>query len=360
MGILRLLLAISVVIAHSSPIWGLKLLDAKIAVQAFYIISGFYMAMILTTKYKGQDDYWLFLSNRLLRLLPTYWLILLATVSVSVFSYVFLDFAPIIDRISVLWEDSAFNVFFFIFISNILIIGQDMMLFFAIDINHQLYFTPHFASENLPLARFILVPQAWTLSLEILFYLLAPFLVKRNNVTLCLVAVLSLFIRISLTHLGYNHDPWNYRFFPNELLFFIGGILSYRLKNSINVKYAMVMFLFVIGFTVVYKYIPGSYTSLIYLTSIFVGIPFIFQATQKNNWDRIIGEYSFPVYISHVLIIRIGTLIFQKFKLSNDYLSLFAIIFSLIASYFIIRFVIQPIESIRQKRINSLTIATIE
>ena len=47
MGLLRLILAISVVIWHSSPIFGISLVGGQAAVQAFYIISGFYMALIL-------------------------------------------------------------------------------------------------------------------------------------------------------------------------------------------------------------------------------------------------------------------------------------------------------------------------
>ncbi len=69
MGILRILLAISVVLAHSSSIFGFSLVGGQIAVQAFYIISGFYMALILNEKYIGANNsYKLFISNRFLRL----------------------------------------------------------------------------------------------------------------------------------------------------------------------------------------------------------------------------------------------------------------------------------------------------
>lgn len=66
MGILRLLLAISVIIAHTESVFGVRLVGGVIAVQAFYIISGFYMAMILTEKYIGKNSYKLFITNRLL------------------------------------------------------------------------------------------------------------------------------------------------------------------------------------------------------------------------------------------------------------------------------------------------------
>ena len=51
MGLIRTLLAISVVLAHSSPIFGIKLVGGQVAVQAFYMISGFYMTLVLNEKY---------------------------------------------------------------------------------------------------------------------------------------------------------------------------------------------------------------------------------------------------------------------------------------------------------------------
>ena len=79
MGIFRLLLAFSVVVIHSNPepTW---FMDGKLAVRVFYIISGFYMTLILNEKYIGQNSsYKLFITNRLLRLYPIYWVILLLT-----------------------------------------------------------------------------------------------------------------------------------------------------------------------------------------------------------------------------------------------------------------------------------------
>ena len=77
MGILRFLLATSVIIGHSSPIYGLSLLDAGLAVRVFFIISGFYMTLILNSKYHVQrGGYWLFVSNRFLRIYPSYLVVL--------------------------------------------------------------------------------------------------------------------------------------------------------------------------------------------------------------------------------------------------------------------------------------------
>ena len=89
MGSLRLLLAISVLIAHSGPISGFSLIGGIEAVEIFFIISGFYMALILNTKYVGVNSYYLFITNRFLRIFPTYWLVLLLTTFCYLLGYVF-------------------------------------------------------------------------------------------------------------------------------------------------------------------------------------------------------------------------------------------------------------------------------
>src|SRR5277367_1645398 len=85
MGLIRFILAISVVLAHSSSIFGFNLVGGQIAVQSFYIISGFYMTLILNEKYVGiNNSYKLFITNRLLRLYPIYWTVIILTISYSI------------------------------------------------------------------------------------------------------------------------------------------------------------------------------------------------------------------------------------------------------------------------------------
>ena len=77
MGLLRLILALNVVIAHAGGnIFKVTSVGGLISVETFFMISGFYMSLILTSKYKGLDKYGLFMSNRLLRLFPIYFTVL--------------------------------------------------------------------------------------------------------------------------------------------------------------------------------------------------------------------------------------------------------------------------------------------
>jgi peptidoglycan/LPS O-acetylase OafA/YrhL len=84
MGIIRLLLALAVVIAHAGSISGFRMVEGAIAVQAFYIIPGFYMVLMLNEKYVDQaHSYRLFITNRLLRLHPIYWAMLALSVGAA-------------------------------------------------------------------------------------------------------------------------------------------------------------------------------------------------------------------------------------------------------------------------------------
>ena len=80
MGTLRFLLALSVAYGHLTKLPSFP--SSDVAVQSFFVISGFYMALVLNEKY-GLGSYWLFISNRLLRLWPAYAAVLILSFVVA-------------------------------------------------------------------------------------------------------------------------------------------------------------------------------------------------------------------------------------------------------------------------------------
>src|SRR5262245_14387299 len=62
MGLVRVALAMAVLLGHL-PVASFKFMGGGLAVQSFFIVSGFYMALVLSGKYR---DVGLFYSNRLL------------------------------------------------------------------------------------------------------------------------------------------------------------------------------------------------------------------------------------------------------------------------------------------------------
>ncbi|MFC7669302.1 acyltransferase family protein [Hymenobacter humi] len=216
MGILRLLLALSVLVAHSGPLFGFQAVGGEIAVQAFFMISGFYMALVLSGKY-GPGTYGLFISNRLLRLFPVYWVVLALTLGVS-FTLLALGalppkladwqaFGPALG-----WSGSLALVW-----ANLFILGQDVLLFLGLNPSTgRFFFTPDFLHTQPQLWNLLFVHQAWSLSLEIMFYLLAPALMRCRTLPLAVLLLCSVGLRVALVQQGFASDPWSYRFFPTE------------------------------------------------------------------------------------------------------------------------------------------------
>jgi peptidoglycan/LPS O-acetylase OafA/YrhL len=82
MGLIRVILAYSVVLNHSGPVHGYFLIPSNAAVTLFFMISGFYMALVMTEKYTGPNRIRGFYSNRILRLYPTYFISIILMIGV--------------------------------------------------------------------------------------------------------------------------------------------------------------------------------------------------------------------------------------------------------------------------------------
>ncbi|CAG0958044.1 hypothetical protein METP3_00652 [Methanosarcinales archaeon] len=359
MGILRLMLALSVVIQHSHLIFGYIILNSNIAVHSFYIISGFYMALILNEKYIGQNNsYKLFISNRILRLYPVYFVVLIFTIILSLAKFILFDNFGRLSTIINSFNYINIGSILFLLLVNISIIGQDIVFFLGMDkSNGSLYFLTDVLKSDPPVFNFLLIPQAWTLSLEMMFYLIAPFIVKNKSKYLLLIISLSILIRIFLYDIGLYEGSWSLRFFPNELAFFISGTLSYkiyqylkryRFQNSI----IYLVSIYIIFYSIMFQYIPIEYyyKMILYYISLVVSIPILFIYSKKNTIDQKIGELSYPIYISHFLIIDF-LLEFSFYIRYIEYRGIFVAIVAIIGSFLLIKLIEKPVNNIRQKRL---------
>jgi peptidoglycan/LPS O-acetylase OafA/YrhL len=144
------------------------------------------------------------------------------------------------------------------------------------------------------------IPQAWTLGLELWFYLIAPFILRRPVKVLIAVFLASLAVRMAL-QFGFDlrGDPWSYRFFPSELAFFMLGALAGRVdrKTLVVLALAAAAAVFVSRTGGI-----GRMASLSFLVAATVAIPRLFAATKNIEADRILGELSYPIYLVHVLV----------------------------------------------------------
>jgi peptidoglycan/LPS O-acetylase OafA/YrhL len=317
MGLLRMLLAFSVLTSHmrGGSILGFRLLYGNLAVQCFFMISGFYMALVLNEKYIRASDYLPFLWQRILRLFPACLCVLLLTLVlegiVSIYS------GKPVETYAV-WFDHAGNfspsTWVTLITSNLFLVGQEINAFQALDpVTGNLYFTGHFPAGSIPASWFIFIGPTWTLSLEIIFYLMAPLLVRASAWLQVVIVLASIALRVGTSWIiDPQGHPWRMnQFFPYELAFFMAGSVGYQIYRhqkpllarltGFTAWFRWIFFAFIL----IYSRLPGSsYTrEAILLPLLFLMIPLLFQHTKNNAADRLIGELSYPFYLVHCLIL---------------------------------------------------------
>ena len=343
MGFLRLLLALSVVSAHIINNSFFSLVGGIVAVKTFYIISGFYMAMIINN-YKNNIA---FFKSRYLRLFPVYFICL-------IIAYYLGDGETAENQKLFNNDQVPLITHLFLSFTNIFIFFQDLVMFISVK-GGEFFFTSNFKSSNPPLYHFLFIPQAWTLGIELSFYMLAPLMIKKKNIKLIIFLILlSLTLRLLLIFFDFKGDPWTYRFFPSELALFLLGSLSYYIFSDLNIRMSKIkiylIYILIIVFTFCYSFIGLPGRSIIYFSLVVSSLWFIFQETKNSKIDKFLGELSYPVYCSHLLI---NSYIFNKinFISNNDliFFTSFAKLFIIIIISAIIYFLIQiPVDRYRK------------
>ena len=349
MGFLRFSLAASVVFAHCNVFF---ITTAQISVQLFFLISGFLISFILS-KSGRYPSYRNFFLSRVLRLFPLYWICLVVTAIMFVVHFMVGLDSSLIQLYSQL--DFAYVVL--LVLANIFVIGQDLIMFTVVD-GEALSWSKTFRTGGIETWKGLLLPQAWTLSLELYFYLLAPALVKLRSSALITILVVIFGVRSLFISLGYDFDPWVYRFFPFEGFLFVAGVLSFRTLNFwrsvILAKLAYSLWVTVAGLLLLLyliSLVSPAYSFFLVGLIGFPVIPLLFNLSEHNRFDAVIGRYSFPLYISHFSLIYPTHFVFELLGLKAMGL-LFGIvvfIFSfLVSTVWVFKFE-QKIEIIRSK-----------
>ncbi|WP_456618750.1 acyltransferase family protein [Bradyrhizobium sp. P5_C12] len=278
MGSVRFLLAAIVVGFHCQ--FGVlhQTIGGLAAVEVFYIISGFYMAAAYERHYPGRPA--AFIASRFARLYPFYFTVLMATFALH-------------------WwnpanESGIFNSFRTDtppYLINLSLLGLD------------LYSVMHSTT-------YLLVPQAWSISAELVFYALLPALLLLNGKRLAGLVVAAFAIKMIILHFC----EWQWAYFPffSQIGYFGTGVLLFSLRDRLTWSTRAGYWL--AGLYSLYL-LGDHYADVDFHGGIVQGVPLVLVTciVIPTLFKRIngplstaLGDASYGVYLSHFLFIQIA------------------------------------------------------
>lgn len=326
MGLLRFFLAFVVFCGHSSANFNTWITSTE-AVRGFYVISGFLMALILSNPSKYQT-YSQFVTSRFLRLWPCF----IFVSALTLIARIIADSSLLQDFFTLSILTKCFTIF-----SNIFILGSDWICFFSWKGNFQ----PIWKSSEESLVHFLLIPQAWTLGIELSFYAIAYHILRNKKIFTIFFFITLFFNILFIFYFSPSKEPINYRFFFVELLFFYLGIFSFRFSNFFLEKQQSYLIVFFLLFYFILK------ISLWFFICLFFLIPKILLY-DKYALIRYLGHLSFPFYLVHKIVIWSASFLFAGFQFSWVKCFCLEFLFSLVCAAVLLQFVIKPFDGYRK------------
>lgn len=297
MGCIRLLLALTVVVAHSGgqPLFYLPFSAEAgfAAVECFFIVSGFYMSLVVNGKYGA--DYKRFYRARFWRLAPVYFMTFVPFLVLQWLSFVAgkpMGAFAAAEHFSYTWWEYLWAI-----MANIFVVGSDAL-------------TVYGTLSSSPANGLLVLGVIWSLGIELIFYAIAPFVLRCGIARLFIVFAICSAFRWSIWWLNdFQWSSWNYFFAPTSMVFFFAGVMAHRIYemrpwcSSLLAQFAVWLLLIsVICFET--DLLPVADKTLLYVL-ITLAVPPIFALTKNWRWDRSIGELSYPVYLVHCGILGI-------------------------------------------------------
>ena len=280
-GATRFILASLVVLFHISRFVFL----GRFAVCSFFVLSGYWITLMFSNKYsKKASPLKVFYTSRVWRLLPVFYTFTLLGIIV----WLWVDHSITQQIINLDLPDKI--VFW---ISNITLFG---------------YYS---------LPKIDILTPAWSLDIELQFYLLFPllFYISRNNHKV-LTWLFFLMMAVSF-YLCIGYDTyWVNNSLPTYLYFFVLGMILFMRKmhfDALTEKICLAVFAVIIGLQYVipysqvhYKEIGSLYYVTLSLVLVLLAVPTLANSVRihSDKKDKFWGELSFLIYLAHWVLIR--------------------------------------------------------
>jgi peptidoglycan/LPS O-acetylase OafA/YrhL len=277
MGQYRFLLAVLVVLSHC----GLKISGINpgiVAVISFYILSGFVMTELVRRHYPTPCRTLAFYVDRTARLFPQFWFYCAITTALWATGWVKTDWLADVTVRGLLL--------------NYLMMPLDLYM-------------PDFLALN----GTMLMPQAWSLGLELMFYAIVPLLLHRCGFAArCAIAALS-FAIFAAAILGLIHtNNFAYKLLPGTLFIFIAGIaLADRTRGATAL--VCIIFAGCLGLLLAGKAPWNDHAGLMLGRAVLLGILIgtiavaLLRDTDSTAFDELAGNLSYGVFLNHYIFI---------------------------------------------------------
>jgi peptidoglycan/LPS O-acetylase OafA/YrhL len=353
MGFYRYLLAVGVLTSH---VGGGNWVISLTAVFCFYFVSGFLICRVLDTSYRGGvDRLAAFYCNRALRLLPLYFVVILLT-AMMLLAHGSNEFIRLGDG------------------AKIAPLGLDSPLTFT-----ELLPLP-IVQPSAPIVMLYghapkLMPQAWSIAIEISFYLVAPILVliARRSVWPLLalaVAASAFFLAAAVANIEFDWvESVIYKnAYTSAFMFFWGGVLYVVTRDTaFRIPFAAGALILAAG--VYYYYFWAASRELgtyepernAFIFNILLGIPLSAVVcltaipASLRRWESRLGDLSYGIYLNHFMVAMIllwltnilGVEIFGSYN--HEAFGWSTMVASSLFAALTFRLIERPIDSLRRK-----------
>lgn len=273
-GTLRLLLAMIVAGVHFRPNYLTINVIGSATLVTFFVISGYAMTGLFSSRFAGRPTgVRRFYLDRILRIAPQYYFWMLVAIAI----------------ITVSRHSSGWHAFTFF--------QTGHPTWFNMLCNLSIFpvgFWPYFPS----LATFQLVPPAWSLTIELAFYLLLPAILGRKWV-LYTVTALSLAAFCMATQGIVDPVMYAYRVLPAPLLYVVIGHAMFARKHRFLIGiYAVLLVDFVV---LILRHKLGMGFNPGVLLGVSLGAVLMRLSVAMRSWrfDDLAGRVSYGCYLAH-------------------------------------------------------------
>lgn len=306
------MLALTVVVSHLLPLPAI----GQIAVFGFYTLSGYLITAILYGPYRGRIG--AYLINRSLRIYPLYWAVALIGLAAAAWGKLINPAIVMPSSIDEIW--------------------RQFTIFGLLQVNQHAF----------PVR---LVPPAWSLNVELVYYLLLIPLSWRPGIAIVPFAAIAIWVSVA----G-DHRAAYWTFYGPGFCFLLGSLLQRgkpRLPplSAWHVIFGAAIFLgllFVASHRLQQPWV--LYTASLCTAYLITAADFQPHGKWAVEADRWLGRLSYPVFLAHWPVASLLMLPQSPLLLA------FTLPIVLAVSWALVRFIEMPVERVRS-RIRAVTIA---